>query len=155
MQVRVASNEDWHWIEQNAGSVGGPKVVSRGTLYTLSDHEGFVATAEDSLLGFAVLRQDELLAIATVHPGQGVGSTLMEHCEKLARSRGNPSIWLVTTNDNLDAMRFYQRRGYFLESLTKDAFEVVKRIKGITGEVLGNFDIPIRDELVFRKPLEP
>ena len=153
-QVRLATNEDWGWIEENAGAIGGPQVVSCGTLYTLRDYEGFVATADNQRLGFAVLREDELLGIAATQSGHGVGSRLMDHCESLLRTREYSSIWLVTTNDNLDAMRFYQRRGYLLDELHKDAFEEVKRLKGISGEVLGNFEIPIRDELVFRKALE-
>ena len=153
-QIKPATIDDWRWIEENASAIGGSHVVSQGTLYTLRDYEGFVAIADDQRLGFAVLREDELLGIAAPQPGHGVGSLLVEHCESLLLTRDYSSIWLVTTNDNLDAMRFYQRRGFILDGLHKGAFEEVKRIKGISGEVLGNFEIPIRDELVFRKTLK-
>ena len=153
-QIKPASPEDWQWIDQNADAVGGPRVVSCGTLYTLRDHEGFVAVLDNERLGFAVLRKDELLAIVANDRGHGIGSALMDHCESLARSRGHRSIWLVTTNDNLDAMRFYQRRGYTFDELHQGAFEEVRRLKNIEGEVLGNFGIPIKDELVFRKTLK-
>ena len=154
VQIRLAIEDDWHWIEGNASAIGGPEVVSCGTLYRLRDHEGFVAITSDRPLGFAVLREDEILGLAVPQPGNGVGSLLMAHCEHLLLTRGYSSAWLVTTNDNLDAMRFYQRRGYILDALHKGAFAEVKRIKGLSGEVLGNFGIPIRDELVFRKSLK-
>lgn len=156
IHVRRATTADWLWIEENADVIGGSQVVSRGTLRTLRDHDGFVAFHEhgnDTPSGFAVLRSDELLAIAAIQQWRGVGTILLNHCEAQATEQGFSSIWLVTTNDNLDAMRFYQSRGYFFSELHPGAFETVKRLKGIEGQILGHFDIPLRDEIVFRKNL--
>jgi hypothetical protein len=57
-------------------------------------------------------------------------------------------VWLVTTNDNLDALRFYQRRGFRLAKLRRGAVDAARsRLKPTIPEV-GSFGIPIRDEIV-------
>jgi hypothetical protein len=56
-------------------------------------------------------------------------------------------MWLVTTNDNLEALRFYQRRGFVLSALRAGAVDEARReLKPMIGRV-GNFGIPIRDEI--------
>lgn len=157
IKITPASPEDWQWILVNSEPVGGPTVVSRGILHTLAEHTGFVATAQGERTGFAILRYNEddpeLLAIASVTLWRGVGTELLKHCEDICKANNHPRIWLCTTNDNLDAIRFYQRRGYALAELRSGAFEDVKRLKNIEGEVVGNFGIPIRDELTLEKHL--
>jgi len=56
-------------------------------------------------------------------------------------------IWLVTTNDNLEALRFYQRRGFVLSALRPGAVDEARR--GLKPQIsaVGEFGIPIRDEL--------
>lgn len=157
INVRSATGDDWDWIDAHSDGIGGPMIVSCGQSYVLREHEGFIASRNSQTLGFAILRQEgesfELLAIAATEQRHGVGKSLMAHCEKVVRQRDGNELWLVTTNDNLDAIRFYQRLDYALHELHKGAFAEVRRIKQIEGEVIGHFGIPIRDELVFRKAI--
>ena len=55
-------------------------------------------------------------------------------------------MWLITTNDNLNALRFYQGRGFRLVAVHPGAVEASRRLKPQIPE-LGSFGIPIRDEL--------
>jgi hypothetical protein len=56
-------------------------------------------------------------------------------------------VWLVTTNDNLVALRFYQRRGFRLSALRPGAVdEARRRLKPAIPDA-GAFGIPLRDEL--------
>ena len=65
----------------------------------------------------------------------------------MARERGHRSAWVVTTNDNLDALRLCQRRGFRLAELRAGAVdESRRRLKPSIGPVAEN-GIPIRDEL--------
>ncbi len=157
VKIAPASPDDWQWILANSESVGGPTVVSRGILHTLAEHAGFVATDHGERIGFAILRfsedDPELLAIASVTQRRGVGTELIKHCEDICKANNHARIWLCTTNDNLGAIRFYQRRGYSLSELRSGAFEEVKRLKNIQGEIVGDFGIPIRDELTLEKHL--
>jgi Acetyltransferase (GNAT) family len=68
-------------------------------------------------------------------------------------------IWLVTTNDNLEALRFYQRRGFVLSALRPGAVaDSGQRLKPQIASV-GDFGIPLRDELelhlLTNRPAEP
>ena len=55
-------------------------------------------------------------------------------------------LWVVTTNDNLPALAFYQLHGLRLASLRPRAVDLARRIKPAIAET-GYDGIPIRDEL--------
>jgi ribosomal protein S18 acetylase RimI-like enzyme len=65
---------------------------------------------------------------------------------EVATAAGCRRLWLITTNDNLDALRFYQRRGFELVAVHRDFREVARRLKPSI-PLEGNFGIPIRDEI--------
>ena len=56
--------------------------------------------------------------------------------------------WLITTNDNLDAIRFYQRRGFTIATVHAGAIEQSRTIKPSI-PLVGSYGIPIRDEIEF------
>ncbi|MEM7097539.1 MAG: GNAT family N-acetyltransferase [Pseudomonadota bacterium] len=160
MPVRPATAEDWAWINAAAEPIGGARVVSNGVLHTLQDYPALVSSDDtQSLTGFAVYipqpPECELLAIAAARPGHGAGSQLLDDLEERVLDLGCNSIWLATTNDNLDAIKFYQRRGYRMCQLRPGAFSDVVRLKGLDPNsiVVGNFDIPVRDEIQLEKEL--
>ncbi len=159
MQIREAVPADFEWIRRYQDAIGGTQIVSRGVLHTLADHPGFVAEKNEAPLGYAIYRDEEdaceLLAIQAINQWQGCGSALLEALEDRCRRQGIPRIWLSTTNDNLPALKFYQRRGYRLEALHPGEFANVLRLKGLNPdeEVIGIDGVPIRDELVLGKYL--
>ena len=63
-----------------------------------------------------------------------------------AREAGCGRVWLITTNDNLRALRFYQRRGFRLVAVHPDALERSRELKPSIPEI-GLDGIPLRDEL--------
>jgi GNAT superfamily N-acetyltransferase len=76
----------------------------------------------------------------------GVGTALLAAVERKARR-----LWLLTTNDNVDALRFYQRRGFRLAELHPGGVEESRaRLKPEIPET-GEYGIPIRDELILEK----
>ena len=79
---------------------------------------------------------------------QGVGTALLAAVQRAAREMTCTRLWLITTNDNVDAIRFYQRRGFVLSSIHPDALAESRKIKPQIPQI-GNYGIPIRDELVF------
>jgi len=82
-----------------------------------------------------------------------VGTALLEAVERLARAAGCEHLWLVTTNDNIDAIRFYQRRGFRIAAVNADAVtESRRKLKPGIPEI-GAYNIPIRDEIEFEKHL--
>ena len=60
---------------------------------------------------------------------------------------------MLTTNDNLDALRFYQRRGFCLAALHPGAIAAARASLKPALPRVGNHEIPIRDELILEKLL--
>ena len=77
----------------------------------------------------------------------------MRELENRVKRLEGHSIFLSTTNDNLSAIRFYQRRGYQFKKLHPGEFRNVLILKGYDPDtkVVGQNDIVIRDEIVFEK----
>jgi hypothetical protein len=61
-------------------------------------------------------------------------------------------VWLITSNDNLNALRFYQRRGYRLAAVHRDAIVLARQIKPEI-PLVGDFGIPLTDEIELEKLL--
>jgi GNAT superfamily N-acetyltransferase len=87
-------------------------------------------------------------------PGQrrGISGRPVEAVASAAASKGADELWLVTTNDNLDALRLYQRHGFQLSALHAGAVDSARMMKP-TIPPLGRHGIPIHDELILARPL--
>ncbi len=132
-------------------------MVVHDTVYRPADLPAFVAVDGPDLVGLvtyaAGIESWEVLSLDSLVPGRGIGSALLNRVEEAARARSCPRITLVTTNDNLDAIRFYQRRGYRIASIDPGAVDRARRIKP-TIPLIGFHGIPIRDELTLVKDLD-
>ncbi len=129
---------------------GGEVVVGHGAVYRPAELPGFVVEAAGEVVGLATYQIAgagcELVTIDSLRPGQGIGMALLDHVHAAARAAGCRRAWLITTNDNLPALGFYQRRGYVLAALHRDAVAAARAIKPAI-PLLGIGGIPIRDEL--------
>jgi ribosomal protein S18 acetylase RimI-like enzyme len=126
-------------------------VVSRGRLTEpLSTLPGVVAELEGERVGYALVRIEgdelEVVGFGATEEGLGVGTALLRAVDDEVRRAGCGRAWLVTTNDNVEALRFYQRRGWRLAALHREAVTEARRLKPEIPE-LGRHGIPIRDEL--------
>ena len=120
---------------------------------------GFVVLDGDRIAGHAAYRIGadgcELVAIAVDPRREGIGSRLMDHLISSAREAGCARVWLTTTNDNLDALRFYQRRGFQLSALRAGVVGDARRTMKPDLPAIGAYDIPMRDELDLELSLIP
>jgi ribosomal protein S18 acetylase RimI-like enzyme len=127
-------------------------VVAHGERIQLVDLAGFVATDEaHRIVGHVSFRFDEesceITSIAAEPRHRGIGSRLLDAALAAAREAGRSRVWLTTTNDNVDALRFYQRRGFRVVRLRPGAVDEARRtLKSELPEV-GSHGIPMRDEL--------
>ncbi|MGD0862180.1 MAG: GNAT family N-acetyltransferase [Candidatus Limnocylindrales bacterium] len=136
---------------------GSPYVVSRGSLHRVSELPCLLATDGDRWLGVAVYRHAagacELVLLEAFERGHGTGTALLNAGMEQARAAGARRLWLVTTNDNVDALRFYQGRGLRLVRLWPDAVTQARKLLKPEIPLRGNHGIPIRDELELDCPL--
>src|SRR4051812_46379278 len=130
--------------------MGGVMVVSRGAARDATVLPGFAAHLDGSLAGLATYRIDggecELVTLDSVREGAGVGTALVDALAGAAGAAGASRLWLITTNDNLPALRFYQRYGFDLVAVHRDAVARARALKPSIPRV-GLDGIPIRHEL--------
>jgi ribosomal protein S18 acetylase RimI-like enzyme len=147
------------WAEELMAEYwSGQIVVSRGRVRDASQLPGFVAVLEDDPVGLLTYEiQDdscELVTLNALRPGVGIGSLLIQELKRLVVKAGWARLWLITTNDNIPALRFYQRHGFVLAALHREALVESRRLKPQIPET-GIDGIPIRDELEFEWPISP
>jgi GNAT superfamily N-acetyltransferase len=151
--IRPAGAGDRPWIEQHlARSWGSATVVSRGVAHDAARLPTLVAVRGGEIVGLATYRladdECELVSLDALRRREGIGTALLAGVAEAARRGGCRRLWLITTNDNLDALRFYQRRGMRLVAVHPGAVDVARRINPSI-PLIGEHGIPIRDELEF------
>ena len=96
----------------------------------------------------------EVMTLHADRQRSGVGTALLVEANRIARAAGCTRMWLITTNDNVDALRFYQRRGFRLAAVHAGAVDDSRaRLKPEIPET-GLYGIAIRDELELELQLE-
>ena len=122
------------------------------------EHSALVAEDGERLAGVLTYmlgeRECEILTLHAAAQWRGTGTALIEAVERIAREAGCTRLWVLTTNDNVDALRFYQRRGFRLAALNAGAVDRSRaQLKPEISEH-GEYGIPIRDELVLERRLD-
>jgi ribosomal protein S18 acetylase RimI-like enzyme len=150
VRVRPLGEADREWAAGRLRDLWGEGVVSRGRLLDATALPGFVAEEDGEPAGLLTYRIDggdcEVVTINAFPKGAGAGTALIEAVAAAARDAGCRRVWLITTNDNLRALRFYQRRGFRLAALHRDALDRSRELKPSIPEI-GLDGIPLRDEL--------
>ena len=151
MRARPLDAGDREWAAAKLRELWGEVVVSRGAVHDATVLPGFVAEdAAGRPAGLLTYRLDdrdcEVVTIDAFPEGGGAGTALVDAVTEAARAAGCRRVWLITTNDNLRALRFYQRRGFRLVAVHRNALVRSRELKPSIPEI--GFDgIPLRDEL--------
>jgi ribosomal protein S18 acetylase RimI-like enzyme len=134
---------------------GDPVQLMFERQYTVAQEPAIVAESDKNIIGFisySDFNQNTVLIVALgILPGYqgcGIGQVLVKQIEEYARGQGKQQLLVVTSNDNLPALAFYQRLGFQLYDVATDV--IAKKLGGLH---LGIANIPIRDELRLRKVL--
>jgi ribosomal protein S18 acetylase RimI-like enzyme len=148
--VRPLREGDREWVRETLRQLWGETVVSRGAVHDPTALPGFVAEEGGERVGLLTYRVDgadcEVVTIDACPEGAGAGTALLDAAARAARDAGCGRVWLITTNDNLRALRFYQRRGFRLVAVHPDALERSRELKPSIPDI-GLDGIPLRDEL--------
>jgi GNAT superfamily N-acetyltransferase len=144
MEVRPSRPEDG--VEAFLRAHNADVVARLGVLEDALAHPHLVAV-DDGLAGVLTYilgdADCEVLTLHAAEPRGGAGTALLDAVRELA---GDRRLWLITTNDNVDALRFYQRRGFRLDKLHRGAVDQGRRLKPRI-PLIGDHGIPLRDEL--------
>ena len=131
-------------------------MVIRGQEVDMSKARGIFAEEDGCIVGLVTYAicdgVIEILSLDSLREGQGIGSRLLEMALEQGRAQGCGKAVLITTNDNLKAMGFYQRRGFDMARLYRNAVDAARSIKPEIPTV-GEDGIPLRHEIEFEKIL--
>ena len=151
IQIRPINDGDKAWVSSLIKELwGSVRMVIRGSMYHLDELPGFIAIHEDEPIGlityFIENGDCEITSLDSTIEGIGMGSTLIETIKTMAKEQGCKRLRLITTNDNTNALKFYQKRGFRLVAIYPDAMEKSREMKPEI-PLIGYDDIPIRDEI--------
>lgn len=131
---------------------GSSIIVTRGKVHKAETLPGFVALVDGKVKGIITyhIEKDEceIVSLDSLYENHGIGSALIVRVIREARANGCKRVWLITTNDNTHAIRFYQKRGFDMVAVHRNAINESRKIKpqipltGIDG-------IPILHEIEF------
>lgn len=129
---------------------GSTTIISRGGVHDAAALDALACQDADRRVGVATYalsdRECELVTLDAFMADHGIGTMLLEAVVEIARERGCDRLWLITSNDNLRALRFYQRRGLRLIAVHRNAIDEARRLKAEISQI-GDHGIPIHDEL--------
>ena len=126
IQVRPLDETDVDWIRRLlVEHWHSAKVVTRGKLHYADRLPSFVALEDDRRVGLVTYRIEsdecEIVTLNSLTEGIGIGIALVEAVRSVAALNKCGRVWLITTNGNLQALRFYQRRGFSLVAVHRNA----------------------------------
>lgn len=149
IHVRPLREDERGWVRSTIRERWSSEiVVAHGVVYEPALLPGFVAEEDGAPVGLLtyVLEGDacEIVTIDAFEEGRGIGSALIGAVKGLGARR----LWLITTNDNVRAQRFYERQGFTLVAVDEGA---VDRARSAKPEIplVGNDGIEIHDELEY------
>jgi len=129
---------------------GASEIVTRGRIYHAERLPGFIALDDNQPIGLITYNIEEkdceIVSLDSIESGKGIGSALIKEVVDFAIHENCRRVWLITTNDNTGALRFYQKIGFNLVALHRDAIEKSRMLKPEIPQT-GNDGIPIRHEI--------
>jgi ribosomal protein S18 acetylase RimI-like enzyme len=151
MNIRRLTSDDLPRLRQFWKEHWGDEfVVAHGVIYHPDTLDGFVALDNHEWAGeitYAVSGMEcEIVSLDSLREGQGTGTRLMDAVVQEARNRNCRRVFLITTNDNLHALGFYQRRGFELAKIHRHALDETRKLKPSV-PLIGMDNIPLRDEI--------
>ncbi len=155
--LRPLSPADQGWVADFMTKHWGAEiVVAHGQSYHPAQLPGFAACQGSTPVGlvtYHIQGQDcEIVTLDSLLQGAGIGSALIDAVKSEARHNHCCRLWLITTNDNLNALRFYQKRGFELVKINRGAVNLARKIKPSI-PLIGLDGIPIRDEIELEMPV--
>ncbi|MFT5233290.1 MAG: N-acetylglutamate synthase-like GNAT family acetyltransferase [Candidatus Krumholzibacteriia bacterium] len=156
-QVKALSDDDRLWVKERTELLfGGDFVVSRSEVHDPHKLAGYIATEGSERVGLItydiVGDACEVVTIDALCQYIGVGTLLLEKVENIAREADCTRLWTITTNDRIDAQRFFQKRGFVISEVRLGAMTKIRLLKPSVPKI-GDYGLPVRDEIEFEKIL--
>lgn len=157
--IRPLVAEDHSWLQRFIiDHWGGEQIIVHGKEFFPAGLPGFAAERNGWIVGLATYSIEEeaceLVSLNSLERGSGIGAALLQAVRQAAESQSCRRLWLITTNDNINALRFYQKYGLQMVAVYPNAVEKARRLKPSI-PLVGEDGIPIRDEIKLEMVLQP
>lgn len=157
--IRQVACSDKGWVQQVFEEQwGADLIVARGRCYKSSDVEGVIAERGGDKIGLITYSQTgneiEIITLNSFEEKKGIGSALVEAVVSIGRNRKAKKVSVITSNDNLYVLGFYQKRQFSLVCVRRNAIEETRRRFKPGIPLIGENGIPLRDEIEFERVLE-
>ena len=150
--IRPLGHGDRAWVRDFLLDQWGSDIqINRGQVHHPVQMAGFAAWHDDAPVGLVTyhLRSaevGEIMSLNSLLPGIGIGRRLLDAAVDALHTAGCQRAVVVTTNDNLRALRFYQHAGFVISEVRINALAESRRLKPEI-PAIGLNDIPLRDEI--------
>lgn len=128
----------------------GEAVIIHGHFFYPAELPGFIAQQGQLVSGLITYHINkpkcEIVTLDSLVQRTGIGSQLIQEVKNIAIESRCNLLTVITTNDNLEAIGFYQKRGFRLRAIYPGAVEKARELKP-TIPMIGYNGIPIRDEI--------
>ena len=126
------------------------QMVVHGESIDLGKAEGWYACEDDEIIGLVTYRitgnEMEILSLDSLRENKGTGTALLQQALSYARNLGLVRVSLITTNDNLHALKYYQKRGFDMIRFYHNALDDARKIKPEI-PLIGMDGIPLKHEI--------
>jgi GNAT superfamily N-acetyltransferase len=140
--VNLILKEEWHC----------PPSISRGKIIDTTILPGFIFIENEVIKGVITYHIEndecEIVTLNSFEENRGIGTSLIQGVLDMALKNNYKRLWLITTNDDINAIRFYQKKGFDLKAAHINAMELSRRLKPSI-PLIGMENIPIKHELEF------
>ena len=156
LTVRPAGPTDAAAVTRLLNETWNPIQAVSNRVYDLRTLPCLVAVRDDTVVGLLhyeiVGTAMEVVSLFAEPRGSGAGTALMREAAAIGTAHGATRLWLVTTNDNVDALRFYQRRGLRILEVRPGGVDAARALKASIPKI-GAYGIEMHDEIVLGHPL--
>jgi ribosomal protein S18 acetylase RimI-like enzyme len=151
LEIRPLVGDDRDWVERLIVERWGDSIVTgRGGVWHPAELPGLAAFRGGDCVGLVTYEIDgdacEIVTIDALEEDHGIGTALLNAVVEAAREAGCARVQLLTTNNNLRALAFYQKRGFRLVGLVPGAIDEQRSMKPSI-PLVDSAGLPIRDEL--------
>ena len=126
------------------------QMVVHGESINLGEADGWYACDNNEIIGLVTYHiagnEMEILSLDSLIENKGTGTALLHQALLDAKNVGLTRVRLITTNDNLHALRYYQKRGFDIIGFNYNALDEARKIKPEI-PLTGMDGIPLKHEI--------
>lgn len=148
-------------IRENVNNIlinewGSTDIVIRGKIVDGTKLQGYVALKDNEIIGLITYmienEECEICSLDSFIENKGIGTSLINKVEEVAKENKCKKLKLITTNDNIRGIAFYQKRGFTITDIYKNAMETSRKIKPQI-PICAKNGILNKDEIEFQKSI--